>query len=295
MGSVHGGKLIKLPARTWPPGSKSRCDLSTPRQGFYWRSIFGWRLPERTSGRNRTTLASDTKWTGRYFCQKLPKRNEIEKWVLWLSFAPRSNGRGKRKTFRFCFPASTLNTKRKPKATYKLAIFTQNCFPSSNKINEAFSMGARGGRESSALAQPNEMVASWWTSWMCALKPALVSFSSKQFSPAGQQKKLSTFRALGRQIGRLSDDALQDRGRRALKLKLPHEVESSDPSVRDIDGHLITAVCFVSGLKLESKLMEFPIDHAWACHGVLCMETWWLGKLFKFLKTVKIFKVFEPI
>lgn len=168
-----------------------------------------------------------------------------------------------RKTFRFCFPASTLNTKRKPKATYKLAIFTQNCFPSSNKINEAFSMGARGGSESSALAQPNEMVACRWTSWMCALKLALVSFSSKQFSPAGQQKKFATFSALGRQIGRLSDDALQDRGRRALKLKLPHEVESSDPSVRDIDGHLITAVCFASGLKLESKLMEVPIDHVW--------------------------------
>jgi hypothetical protein len=38
------------------------------------------------------------------------------------------------------------------------ATFTQNCFPSSNKINEAFSMGARGGSEISALEEPNEMV-----------------------------------------------------------------------------------------------------------------------------------------
>lgn len=38
------------------------------------------------------------------------------------------------------------------------ATFTQNCFPSSNKINEAFSMGARGGSEISALEEPNVMV-----------------------------------------------------------------------------------------------------------------------------------------
>lgn len=41
---------------------------------------------------------------------------------------------------------------------YSVTTFTQNCFPSSNKINEAFSMGARGGKEISALEQPKETV-----------------------------------------------------------------------------------------------------------------------------------------
>lgn len=41
---------------------------------------------------------------------------------------------------------------------YSETTFIQNCFPSSNKINEALTMGARGGKEISALEEPNEMV-----------------------------------------------------------------------------------------------------------------------------------------
>lgn len=41
---------------------------------------------------------------------------------------------------------------------YSETTFIQNCFPSSNKINDAFSMGERGGKAISALEQPKEMV-----------------------------------------------------------------------------------------------------------------------------------------
>lgn len=71
-------KLIKLPATTWPPNNKSHYDLSTPRSGFYWRSIYEWQLRERISECNRTTLASDTKWTGHYFWQKKYTKRENE-------------------------------------------------------------------------------------------------------------------------------------------------------------------------------------------------------------------------
>lgn len=53
-----------------------------------------------------------------------------------------------------------LNIRKSKEKTYKPATFTQNCFPSSNKINEASRIGARGGSEISALEQPNETVGS---------------------------------------------------------------------------------------------------------------------------------------
>lgn len=79
---------------------------------------------------------------------------------------------------------------------------------------------------------------------MCCDKVALVSFSSKQSSPAGQQYFFSAFIVAGKWLnvmGRLSEDPLNERGLRVLS-KLPQEVESSDPRVRDIEGHLMIAI-----------------------------------------------------
>lgn len=74
--TVRGKKLIKSPATTWTPNNKSHYDLSTLRPGFYWRWIYGRQLRERISERNRTTLASDTKWTSHYSCGREWKRVE---------------------------------------------------------------------------------------------------------------------------------------------------------------------------------------------------------------------------
>lgn len=132
---------------------------------------------------------------------------------------------------------------------YSETTFSQNCFPSSNKINEAFSMGARGGKEISALEHPNEMVGIWWTLLMWWIKLAFVSFSSKQSLPAGQQNLISEIIELGRNVGRLSVDTLHERGRRVAKF--PHDVDNSAPRVWPIDGHLWIAIGGVSGLKLK--------------------------------------------
>lgn len=85
-----------------------------------------------------------------------------------FSFLPSSlrDRKAKRKSFISSESVITLNTKgnvvrRGRKKTYESATtFTQNCFPSSSKINEAFSMGARGGSEISTLAEPNETTGS---------------------------------------------------------------------------------------------------------------------------------------
>lgn len=106
-------KLIKLPATTWPPNNKSHYDLSTLRPGFYWRSIYGWRLLKYISECNRTTLASDTKWTGRYFWKKLQNENEHREWILWLfRFFTLRLGRAKKRKSFFSWRVIPLNTRR---------------------------------------------------------------------------------------------------------------------------------------------------------------------------------------
>lgn len=64
---------------------------------------------------------------------------------------------------------------------------------------------------------------------------AAVSFPSKQSMPAGQQNFFSTQSVLGSKAGRLSLETLQESGRRVPN-KLPHDVESSKPRLRFIDG-----------------------------------------------------------
>lgn len=80
-----------------------------------------------------------------------------------------------------------------------------------------------------------------------------MSFSSKHSSPAGQQKHPSTLNELDGKTGRLSDDALHERGRRVPKL--PQDVESSEPRFLLIEGHLTIAIG-VSGLKEKTRLSE---------------------------------------
>lgn len=75
-----------------------------------------------------------------------------------------------------------------------------------------------------------------------------MSFSSKHSLPAGQQNRSSTLNELVRKTGRLSDDALHERGRRVPKL--PQDVESSEPRFLLIEGHLMIAI-EVSGLKAK--------------------------------------------
>lgn len=152
-----------------------------------------------------------------------------------------------KKAKKFLFESNNIKYQRN---AYSETTFIQNCFPSSNKINEAFTMGARGGKAISALEEPNDMVGIWWTSLMWGINVEFVSFSSKHSLPAGQQKYPSTFKELVGKTGRLSDDALHERGR--LVPKLPHDVERSEPRFRLIEGHLMIAIG-VSSLKIKSE------------------------------------------